>query len=75
MIWYEESPDFTKSSAFSLVSITTDISENIRIMKRVVEMNFFNMYQSSIFINCRDEFAANAGKCSVKTIPSVRTAT
>ena len=43
-------PDFTKSSAFSLVSMTTDINEKINTMKSVVEINFFNMYQSSIFI-------------------------
>jgi hypothetical protein len=43
-------PDFTKSSAFSLVSIATAITTKINTMKTAVEMNFFNMYQSSFFI-------------------------
>jgi hypothetical protein len=37
------------------VSITTEINEKINTMNRVVERNFFNMYQSSIFIILRSD--------------------
>jgi hypothetical protein len=50
MILEVGNPDFTKSSAFSLVSIATAITQKINTMNTVVEMNFFNMYQSSFLI-------------------------
>lgn len=50
MIFEVDNPDFTKSSAFSLVSIATAITEKISTINTVVEMNFLNMYQSIFFI-------------------------
>ena len=50
MILEVGNPDFTKSSAFSLVSIATAITEKINTINKVVVINFFNMYQSIFFI-------------------------
>jgi hypothetical protein len=50
MIFDVGKPDLTKSSAFSLVSIATAITEKINTINKVVEMKFFNMYQSIFFI-------------------------
>ncbi len=44
-------PDLTKSSVFSLMSITVDITVRRITEKTKVEMNFLNMYQSIFFIN------------------------
>ena len=50
MISLKERPDFTKSSVFSLTSITIEIKANINNEKKKVVSRFLNMYQSSFFI-------------------------
>ena len=50
MIWVVLNPDFTKSSAFSLISITTVINVSNTMAKKKVVKNFLSMYQSSFLI-------------------------
>src|SRR4030095_16960723 len=48
MICSDVSPDFTKSSVFSLLSTATAISVNKNMQKKKVTKNFLSMYQSSL---------------------------
>ena len=48
-------PDFTKSSAFSLISITTVIKVSSTIAKKKVVKNFLRIYQSSFLITAEVE--------------------
>ena len=42
-------PERTKSSVFSLTSITTAMTAKKKMAKKNTAKNFFNMYQSSFF--------------------------
>jgi hypothetical protein len=44
-----EKPERTKSSVFSLPSITTAMTANKKIEKKKTFKNLFNMYQSNFF--------------------------
>lgn len=50
MIFLTPSPDFTKSSVFSLMSTTIAIMANRNMAKKKVVKNFFSMYQSIFFM-------------------------
>ncbi|MEY2639735.1 MAG: hypothetical protein RIR90_1217 [Bacteroidota bacterium] len=52
MILLAGRPDFTKSSVFSLTSITTAITAKSKMENTKVKMKFFSMYQSSFFMLC-----------------------
>ena len=54
-------PDFTKSSVFSLISITIVINRNKKIEKKNVVRKFLSIYQSSFFMlvtRCKDKDVA-----------------
>jgi hypothetical protein len=64
----EERPDFTKSSAFSLVSITTAITVNTTTMKMVVENILRNIYLS-IILNIEPRKCSESGVDKMLMLP------